>query len=157
MGLLLFVFCHEWNNSERSQRIFSYSLLQFFAGRLVTTKREELTHILDQLNIQVENPVAVLNQETSRNFLHNSNPNQKYKVISTVTLCTQFLSGWVKKSLIGPTYIVQDTATILYVSVYNVRLSRSPNNREPYPDPISIRSNRSSTLYYSYGVNMLGI
>ena len=49
-------------------------------GKVVTTKREELNHILDQFNIQVDNPVSILNQDTSRNFLHSKSPQDKYRV-----------------------------------------------------------------------------
>lgn len=51
-------------------------------GQTVSTKREELNHILDQFNIQVDNPVAILNQETSRNFLNSKNAQDKYKVLN---------------------------------------------------------------------------
>ena len=46
----------------------------------MSTKREELSHILDQFNIQVDNPVSILNQDTSRNFLHSKSPRDKYTV-----------------------------------------------------------------------------
>ncbi|KAJ8033739.1 Structural maintenance of chromosomes protein 6 [Holothuria leucospilota] len=48
-------------------------------GQVVSTKREELSRILDQFNIQVDNPVAILNQDTSRNFLFSKDPRDKYK------------------------------------------------------------------------------
>lgn len=51
-----------------------------FTGKTISNKREELNHILDQFNIQVDNPVTVLNQEVSKNFLFSKNPNDKYKV-----------------------------------------------------------------------------
>ncbi|XP_062582956.1 uncharacterized protein LOC134244719 [Saccostrea cucullata] len=44
-----------------------------------TNTREELTAILDQFNIQVDNPVAILNQDTSRNFLNSKSPQDRYK------------------------------------------------------------------------------
>lgn len=43
-------------------------------------KKEELVHILDHMNIQVDNPVSLLDQDTSRHFLHSNNPAHKYKV-----------------------------------------------------------------------------
>ena len=55
------------------------------AGKPVTSKREELGHILEQFNIQVDNPIAVLNQDTSRNFLHSTNPKHKYQVSTLMT------------------------------------------------------------------------
>lgn len=56
-----------------------------FAGKVVSTKREELTAILDQFNIQVDNPVAILNQDTSRNFLNSKSPHDRYRVSNIVT------------------------------------------------------------------------
>lgn len=47
-------------------------------GAVVSTKREELLHILDQFNIQINNPVMILNQETSRNFLQSKSAKDKY-------------------------------------------------------------------------------
>lgn len=46
--------------------------------RVVTTKREDLSNILDHMNIQVDNPIVVLNQETSRNFLQSKSAKDKY-------------------------------------------------------------------------------
>ncbi|XP_062569869.1 structural maintenance of chromosomes protein 6-like, partial [Saccostrea cucullata] len=48
-------------------------------GKVISMKREELTAILDQFNIQVDNPVAILNQDTSRNFLNSKSPQDRYK------------------------------------------------------------------------------
>lgn len=39
------------------------------AGTVVSTKRDDLTNMLMFLNIQVDNPVCVLNQDASRSFL----------------------------------------------------------------------------------------
>ncbi|CAN7939185.1 unnamed protein product, partial [Ixodes hexagonus] len=47
-------------------------------GTVISTKRDELLHILDQFNIQIENPVMILNQETSRNFLQSKSAKDKY-------------------------------------------------------------------------------
>ena len=46
----------------------------------MSTKKEDLVHILDHWNIQVDNPVSLLDQDTSRHFLHSNNPAHKYKV-----------------------------------------------------------------------------
>ncbi|KAK3091708.1 hypothetical protein FSP39_022054 [Pinctada imbricata] len=58
-------------------------------GRVVTTKREELTNITDQFNIQVDNPVSILNQDTSRNFLNSKSSNDKYKFFLKATQLEQ--------------------------------------------------------------------
>ncbi|XP_076340911.1 structural maintenance of chromosomes protein 6-like [Tachypleus tridentatus] len=55
------------------------------SGNLVSSKREELVHILDQFNIQVDNPVAVLNQEVSRKFLSSKNDHDLYKFFLKAT------------------------------------------------------------------------
>ncbi|KAI5620328.1 structural maintenance of chromosomes protein 6, partial [Silurus asotus] len=48
-------------------------------GQLVPFKREELASILDHFNIQVNNPISVLTQEMSKNFLHSKGEGDKYK------------------------------------------------------------------------------
>ena len=54
----------------------------------MSTKREELQRILNQFNIQVDNPVAILTQETSRNFLHSKSAQDRYKVgLTLVEFC----------------------------------------------------------------------
>jgi hypothetical protein len=37
------------------------------------------------MNIQVDNPVCILNQETAKNFLHNNDAQQKYKLFERAT------------------------------------------------------------------------
>lgn len=58
-------------------------------GKIVSEKKEELTHVLDNCNIQVDNPVSLLNQDTSRHFLQKSNPKDKYKLFMKATLLEQ--------------------------------------------------------------------
>lgn len=50
-----------------------------FAGA-TSNKKEDLVRILEHMNIQVDNPVSLLDQDTSRHFLHSNNPTHKYKV-----------------------------------------------------------------------------
>uniref|UniRef100_A0AAX7U613 Structural maintenance of chromosomes protein 6 n=1 Tax=Astatotilapia calliptera TaxID=8154 RepID=A0AAX7U613_ASTCA len=49
------------------------------SGQLISTKKEELVSILDNFNIQVNNPVSVLTQEMSKYFLHSKGEGDKYK------------------------------------------------------------------------------
>ena len=49
-------------------------------GKEVTKKRDDLLAITDHFNIQVDNPINVLTQDMARQFLHNSTPEQKYKL-----------------------------------------------------------------------------
>lgn len=50
-------------------------------GRVVMDKKvkEELEKILDYFNIQISNPMVVLNQDASKTFLANSNPSRLYE------------------------------------------------------------------------------
>lgn len=63
-------------------------------GKLVTTKRADLNRILAKMNLQVDNPVCILNQETAKNFLHSSDEKQKYKLFERATqmdvMCRDF-------------------------------------------------------------------
>ncbi|XP_052255864.1 structural maintenance of chromosomes protein 6-like isoform X2 [Dreissena polymorpha] len=58
-------------------------------GKVVSTKKDDLMRILDQFNIQVENPLAILNQETSRNFLNSKSTNDKYRFFLKATQLEQ--------------------------------------------------------------------
>ena len=58
----------------------NFSIHFCLIGEQISTKKEELIKILDKFNIQVDNPVSLLNQETSRNFLHSTNSKTLYQV-----------------------------------------------------------------------------
>ena len=47
---------------------------------MVSLKKQELDNIVEHFNIQVDNPVCFLNQETSKHFLNSSNKSDKYKL-----------------------------------------------------------------------------
>ena len=74
--------------SIQSMIIMQKSAKEWFllSGQVVSTKREELDHMMDQFNIQVDNPVSVLTQDTSRNFLHSKSPAHKYQVQHTMVV-----------------------------------------------------------------------
>ncbi|ELW71999.1 Structural maintenance of chromosomes protein 6 [Tupaia chinensis] len=59
------------------------------AGSVVSTKKEELIAILDHFNIQVDNPVSVLTQEMSKQFLQSKNEGDKYKFFMKATQLEQ--------------------------------------------------------------------
>jgi hypothetical protein len=50
--------------------------------RFVIGRREEIISICDHFSIQVDNPLAVLTQETAKKFLANSKPKELYEVTS---------------------------------------------------------------------------
>ncbi|KLO12587.1 P-loop containing nucleoside triphosphate hydrolase protein [Schizopora paradoxa] len=47
-------------------------------GRLISTKKEELSAICDHVNIHVDNPMNILSQDSARQFLSSSHPREKY-------------------------------------------------------------------------------
>uniref|UniRef100_A0A673AYD5 Structural maintenance of chromosomes protein 6 n=1 Tax=Sphaeramia orbicularis TaxID=375764 RepID=A0A673AYD5_9TELE len=59
------------------------------SGQIVTTKKEELLSILDNFNVQVNNPVSVLTQEMSKYFLHSKGEGDKYKFFMKATQLEQ--------------------------------------------------------------------
>lgn len=95
-----------FNNSSRALNHIS-RFLSCISGQLISNKKEELMAILDHFNIQVrthtpvllhhdyswrgwaahlfcvfqlDNPVSILNQEMSKQFLHSKSESDKYKV-----------------------------------------------------------------------------
>ncbi|XP_077167241.1 structural maintenance of chromosomes protein 6 [Paroedura picta] len=63
--------------------------LKSSTGTLISSKKEELTAILDHFNIQVDNPVSVLTQEMSKQFLQSKNEGDKYKFFMKATQLEQ--------------------------------------------------------------------
>merc|ERR1712087_904792 len=60
-------------------------LLKNSEGKLVSERVEDLRKIKDWFNIQVENPMSILNQDTSRNFLNSRKEEDKYKFFQKAT------------------------------------------------------------------------
>ncbi|XP_018392244.1 PREDICTED: structural maintenance of chromosomes protein 6 [Cyphomyrmex costatus] len=55
-------------------------------GEIISTKRDELDNIITMMNIQIDNPISVLNQDVSRTFLVTSKPEEKYTLFMKATL-----------------------------------------------------------------------
>ncbi len=101
-----------------------------FTEKVISTKKEELVAITDHCNIQIDNPVSLLNQDTSRNFLHNSNPNAKYKLFMKATHLEQIAIDY-GKSKEELTLMEQKIEMIASVSkLFNVSLL---NRSRPVP------------------------
>ncbi|XP_068198387.1 structural maintenance of chromosomes protein 6-like [Antennarius striatus] len=64
-------------------------------GQVVSHKKEELLAILDNFNIQVNNPVSVLTQEMSKYFLHAKGEGDKYKFFMKATQLEQMREDFV--------------------------------------------------------------
>lgn len=58
-------------------------------GRIVSERRDEVISICDNYNIQVDNPLSVLTQETAKKFLVNSTPQDLYAFFSRGTQLEQ--------------------------------------------------------------------
>ena len=52
---------------------------------MISTKKEELDRITLALNIQVDNPVSVLNQDAAKTFLNSTNSSDKYRFLMKAT------------------------------------------------------------------------
>ncbi|NWT87116.1 SMC6 protein, partial [Lanius ludovicianus] len=70
------------------------------SGAIISSKKEELIGILDHFNIQVDNPVSVLTQEMSKQFLQTKNEGDKYKFFMKATQLEQMKEDY---SFIGKT------------------------------------------------------
>ncbi|XP_028996683.1 structural maintenance of chromosomes protein 6-like [Betta splendens] len=65
------------------------------SGHIISSKKEELLAILDNFNIQVNNPVSVLTQEMSKHFLHSKGEGDKYKFFMKATQLDQMKEDFV--------------------------------------------------------------
>ncbi|KAJ1302116.1 hypothetical protein OPQ81_000947 [Rhizoctonia solani] len=83
--------------------------------RTISTKREELTNITDHMNLQVDNPVVVLTQDTSRQFLASSKPKDKYQFFLNGTSLTQLSDEYetILESLKKTETILQSKQTVV--------------------------------------------
>jgi chromosome segregation ATPase len=68
--------------------------LKSAAGKLVADRKEQLDSMIRYFNIQVDNPICVLNQEVSRNFLNTKNSRDKYTFFMKATLLEDVKSDY---------------------------------------------------------------
>ncbi|CAG9820931.1 unnamed protein product, partial [Phaedon cochleariae] len=54
-------------------------------GEVISTQAKEVQNIAASLNIQVDNPICILNQDTSRNFLSSNDPKNKFTLFMRAT------------------------------------------------------------------------
>lgn len=57
----------------------------FVTGRTIYTSVKQLSNVTRHLNIQIDNPVCILNQDTARNFLSSNNPKHKFTLFTRAT------------------------------------------------------------------------
>ncbi|KAG8746258.1 Structural maintenance of chromosomes protein 6 [Ceratobasidium sp. 414] len=83
--------------------------------KTISSKREELTNITDHMNLQVDNPVVVLTQDTSRQFLASSKAKDKYQFFLNGTSLTQLSDEYesILESLKKTETILQSKQTVV--------------------------------------------
>ena len=59
---------------------FLRKYILFEIGRIVSDRKETIDIIVGHFNIQVNNPMCMLNQDTAKNFLNTKNIKEKYNV-----------------------------------------------------------------------------
>lgn len=79
-------------------------------GRTISTRKDELQRILDFFNLQVENPITILNQDMSRSFLQTTEPRDLYKFFLKATQLQQMKQDYseLERSLQISDTIVKD-------------------------------------------------
>lgn len=69
-------------------------------GEVISTKRNELDNILRAMNIQIDNPICILNQDISRTFLVSSKPEEKYELFMKATLLDKIGNNYKEAELV---------------------------------------------------------
>lgn len=72
----------------------SYAMKDIY-GKVVSAKKEELNDMVRHFSMQIDNPVCILNQEISRNFLNSKNPKDKYTFFMRATQLEQITAEYV--------------------------------------------------------------
>jgi structural maintenance of chromosomes protein 6 len=67
----------------------SFKIKSGESGKIISDKKDEVVAICDNYNIQVENPLSVLTQETAKKFLVNSTPQDLYEFFMRATQLEQ--------------------------------------------------------------------
>ncbi|KAG8723910.1 Structural maintenance of chromosomes protein 6 [Ceratobasidium sp. 395] len=83
--------------------------------KTISSRKEELTNITDHMDLQVDNPIVVLTQDTSRQFLASSKAKDKYQFFLNGTLLTRLLDDYqlILESLKKTKKIVESKQTIV--------------------------------------------
>lgn len=66
------------------------------SGEVISTQAKEVHQICLSLNIQIDNPVCLLNQDTSRNFLNTKDTHQKFLLFMKATRLEELLEEYRK-------------------------------------------------------------
>ena len=69
-------------------------IMKSVTGKIISRKKEELNEIIQLFSIQIENPVCILSQEVSRNFLNSKNSRDKYTFFMKATNLEQLRQAY---------------------------------------------------------------
>ena len=72
----------------------TYKLKASDAKKVISTKRGDLTAICDHFNIQIDNPISVLNQDMSKTLLNSTKDSDKYAFFRKATLLENIKSDY---------------------------------------------------------------
>ncbi|XP_046814733.1 structural maintenance of chromosomes protein 6 isoform X1 [Vespa crabro] len=75
----------DWITIIRSIGKRSGYKIKNWQGEVISTKRDELESILYAMNIQIDNPISILNQDVSKTFLVSSKSEEKYELFMKAT------------------------------------------------------------------------
>lgn len=60
-------------------------ILTLISGQIISTAFKDVCRLIESLNIQVDNPVCILNQDVARTFLNSNDPRNKYLMFMKAT------------------------------------------------------------------------
>ena len=96
------------SDGSSSYRIRSHN------NKTEATTKDELNNILEQFSIQIENPISMLNQDTSRSFLASNNPGNMYKLFMKATHLEQMCQDYehIDQALAKLKYVIAAKSTL---------------------------------------------
>ena len=59
---------------------FLRKFISYFIGKIVSERKDMIDTIVVHFNIQVDNPMCMLNQDIAKNFLNTKSTKEKYNV-----------------------------------------------------------------------------
>lgn len=89
--------------------------IQSKEGKVISTKRDELSAICDHMNIQVDNPMNVLTQDAARQFLSASSKKDKYKLFLRGTQLSQLAQEYdtCQENVVHTSKIIEQKGAVL--------------------------------------------
>lgn len=83
-------------------------------GRLISTKKSDIEDITEYFQLQIENPMSILTQDSAKQFLNAAAPSQKYKM---------FLQGVQLEQLDNDYRLVAETMDVMQAKIKGQKLA----------------------------------